>query len=177
MADGALLLGFLTLQRLAELGWARRNTRRLLAAGGIEFGRSHYKLVVGLHALWLAGLWLTACLRPVDPLLLTLFGVLQLGRAWVIWTLGGRWTTRVIVIPGETLVARGPYRLLRHPNYLIVAAEIAVVPLAFGLVAYAVTFSILNAAVLFERIRVETAALGWARSPLSAKSATERLAP
>jgi methyltransferase len=162
MIDAVVLLGFVTVQRLAELGFARHNTDRLLAAGGVEFGRSHYKFVVALHTIWLGGLWLTASMRPVDPPLLIPFALLQLGRAWVILTLGGRWTTRVIVVPGEELVARGPYRWLRHPNYLIVAAEIAVVPLAFGLVVYAAAFSVLNAALLFERIRVETAALGWA---------------
>ena len=164
MTEGMLLLGFVTLQRLAELGWAQRNTSRLRAAGGVEFGRSHYKLVVALHGLWLGGLWLAASWRAVDPRLLALFAVLQLGRAWVLLTLGGRWTTRVIVIPGEVLVAHGPYRWLRHPNYLIVAAEMAVVPLALGLAVYAAAFSILNAALLFRRIRIETAALGLAHA-------------
>jgi methyltransferase len=177
MADGILLLGFVTLQRLAELGWARRNTRRLLAAGGVEFGRPHYRFVVALHAIWLGGLWLLAPLRPLDPLLLALFVVLQLGRAWVILTLGGRWTTRVIVVPGEVLVARGPYRWLRHPNYLIVAAEMAVVPLAFGLAVYAAAFSILNAALLFHRIRIETAALGLAKGASARLGGAQPLAP
>ena len=162
MADGMLLLGFVTLQRLVELGWARHNTSRLLAAGGIEVGRPHYKFIVALHAIWLGGLWLLAARRPVDPSLLVLFAMLQLGRGWVILTLGGRWTTRVIVVPGEVLVRRGPYRWLRHPNYLIVAAEMAVVPLALGLAVYAAAFSVLNAALLFQRIRIETAALGLA---------------
>jgi methyltransferase len=177
MADGVMLLGFVTLQRLVELAWARHNTGRLLAAGGVEFGRSHYKFVVAVHAIWLGGLWLTAPLRPVDPTLLMLFAVLQLGRAWVILTLGRRWTTRVIAIAGERLVARGPYRWLRHPNYLIVAAEIAVVPLALGLAAYAAAFSVFNAALLFERIRVETAALGWATRASPRLGGTETLAP
>jgi len=163
MADGMLLLGFVTLQRLAELGLARHNTRRLLAAGGVEFGRPHYKFLVALHAIWLGGLWLAASSRPLDPVLSMLFVLLQLGRAWVLLTLGRRWTTRVIVVPGEALVARGPYRWLRHPNYVIVAAEIAVVPLALGLAVYASVFSVLNAALLFQRIQVETAALGLAK--------------
>ena len=103
-----------------------------------------------------------ASFRPVDPPLLVLFTMLQLGRAWVILTLGGRWTTRVIVVPGEVLVAHGPYRWLRHPNYVIVAAEMAVVPLTLGLALYAAAFSVVNAALLFQRIRIETAALGLA---------------
>jgi methyltransferase len=164
MADGTLLLGFVTLQRLAELGLARHNTRRLLAVGGVEFGQSHYKFLVALHAIWLGGLWLVASSRPLNPLLSALFVLLQLGRAWVLLTLGGRWTTRVIVVPGEALVARGPYRWLRHPNYLVVAAEMAVVPLALGLAVYAAAFSVLNAALLFHRIRIETTALGLAKA-------------
>jgi methyltransferase len=177
MADGTLLLSFLTLQRLVELGWARHNTSRLLAAGGVEFGRPHYKFIVALHAIWLGGLWLLASWRPVDPLLLVLFAMLQLGRAWVILTLGGRWTTRIIVVPGEALVRRGPYRWLRHPNYLIVAAEMAVVPLALGLAVYAAAFSVLNAALMFQRIRIETAALGLAKGASTPLGSAEPLAP
>jgi len=172
MAEGMLLLGFVTLQRLAELAWARHNTSRLLAAGGVEFGRPHYKFLVALHAIWLGGLWLMASFRPVDPPLLVLFAMLQLGRAWVILTLGGRWTTRVIVVPGEVLVVHGPYRWLRHPNYLIVAAEMAVVPLTLGLAVYAAAFSVLNAALLFQRIRIETAALGLANGTSGALEAS-----
>jgi methyltransferase len=177
MANGMLLLGFVTLQRLAELGLARHNTRRLLATGGVEFGQSHYKFLVGLHAMWLGGLWLLASSRPLDPLLLALFALLQLGRAWVLLTLGGRWTTRVIVVPGEVMVAHGPYRWLRHPNYLIVAAEMAVVPLALGLAVYAAAFSVLNAALLFERIRIETTALGLAKGTPARLAGAEPLAP
>ena len=177
MVEGMLLLGFVTLQRLTELAWAHHNTRRLLAAGGLEFGRPHYKFLVGLHAIWLGGLWLVASSRPVDPLLLVVFVILQLGRAWVILTLGGRWTTRVIVIPGEMLVAHGPYRWLRHPNYLIVAAEMAVVPLALGLVVYAVTFSVFNAALLFQRIRIEAAALGLAKTRARPRDRTRTVHP
>ena len=97
------------------------------------------------HAAWLAGLWLLAYDRPVEPVFLALFVVLQIARFWVLATLGRRWTIRVIVVPGERLVARGPYRFLRHPNYAVVTGEIAVVPLALGLPAYALVFSILNA--------------------------------
>lgn len=147
-------------QRLAELALAQRNTRRLMAAGAVEHGRAHYPLIVLLHAAWLGAL---AGLVPADAApswpLLGVFALLQAGRIWVIATLGGRWTTRIIVPPGEPSVAGGPYRLLRHPNYAIVAAEIAILPLAFGAVALAVVFSLLNAAILAWRIRVEDAAL------------------
>ena len=157
--EAALLLGFVTLQRLAELALAARNTRALLAAGGVEAGQAHYTVMVALHATWLGGLWLLAFDHAVDRALLMLFVLLQLGRFWVIASLGRRWTTRVIVVPGERLVARGPYRFLKHPNYWIVAGEIAVVPLALGLPLYAAVFTVLNAGVLWVRVRVEDAAL------------------
>jgi methyltransferase len=154
-----ILLGFLTAQRLAELWWAKQNERRLLAAGGMEYGKSHLSLMVLFHAAWLAGLWLLGLGRPVDPFFLMLFVALQAGRLWVLVTLGRRWTIRVIVVPGEKLVARGPYRWLRHPNYAVVSGEIAVVPLALGMPVYALVFSILNAAVLAIRIQAENRAL------------------
>ena len=142
------ILALVTLQRLAELHLATRNTRRLLAQGAVEYGASHYPLVVALHGLWLAALWWLAPGRPVDVVLLTLFLVLQVGRLWVIGTLGERWTTRIIVKPGAPLVRRGPYRFMNHPNYLIVVLEIAVLPLVFGLWQLALVFSLLYAAIL-----------------------------
>ena len=111
------------------------------------------------HAAWLTGLWLLAYDRPVEPFFLALFVVLQMARFWLLATLGRRWTIGIIVIPGEQLVVRGPYRLLRHPNYAVVTGEIAVVPLALGLPAYALVFSILNAGMLAIRITAENAAL------------------
>jgi methyltransferase len=164
---GALLLAFLTIQRLAELWWAKCNETRLLAAGGVEYGRSHLPLIIMVHSAWMAGLWLLAYDHPIEPEFLALFIVLQVLRLWVLVTLGRRWTIRIIVVPGEHLVAKGPYRLLRHPNYLVVSSEIAVVPLALGLPLYALVFTILNAAVLAIRIPAENAALaslGMART-------------
>lgn len=153
------ILGLVTLQRLAELALARRNTRRLLAQGGVEIAPGHYPAVVALHAAWLLGLWLLAPTRVSDPTLLAVFCALQIGRIWVLATLGSRWTTRIIVVPGAPLVRSGPYRLLSHPNYLVVAGEILVLPLAFGLPLFAVVFSALNALVLWVRIQAEDAAL------------------
>jgi methyltransferase len=158
-----VLLGFITLQRLAELIWARSNAARLLAAGGIEYGRDHFPLMIGFHALWLAGLWALGYGQPVRPVFLGLFVLLQCARLWVLATLGRRWTVRVMVVPGETLISRGPYRLMRHPNYAVVAGEIAVVPLALGMPIYALLFTIFNAAVLTVRIRAENAALATAQ--------------
>jgi methyltransferase len=153
------VLAFVSLQRLAELALARRNTRLLKAKGGVEVGRRHYLPMVVLHAAWLLGLWILAPARAPNPLLLLLFALLQAARGWVLASLGGRWTTRIIVVPGAPLVASGPYRFLRHPNYCIVAAEILVLPLAFGLVTFAVIFTLLNAVILVIRIREEDAAL------------------
>lgn len=152
------LLAFLIVQRLGELILARRNTARLLARGAHEVGASHYPLIVLLHASWIAALVWFGHDQPVHPAWLAVFALLQGLRLWILGTLGERWTTRIIVLDAP-LVARGPFRLMRHPNYALVVAEIAVVPLALGLGWIAVVFSILNAAILFIRIRAEDAAL------------------
>lgn len=159
MSAAVAILAFVTLQRLAELILARRNTTALLARGAREHGAGHYPLIVLVHAGWLVALWLLAPGRPIVWPLVALFALLQLGRLWVLATLGRRWTTRIIVLPGAPLVAKGPFRLLRHPNYAVVIGEIAVLPLAFGLWAVALGFSLLNAAILAARIRAEDRAL------------------
>lgn len=153
------LLAFVTLQRVAELVLARTNTRRLLAAGAREHAPGHYPLIVGVHALWLAALWWLAPGRPIHVPLLILFLLLQLGRVWVLRTLGPRWTTRIIVLPRAPLVTGGPFRFVSHPNYLVVIGEIAVLPLVFGLWQLALLFTVLNAIVLAIRIRAENRAL------------------
>jgi methyltransferase len=155
-----VILAFVTLERLAELWLSRRNMLRLLEQGAREHGRGHYPLIVGVHVLWLATLWLLARSRPVDGFWLALFVLLELGRVWVLATLGRRWTTRIVVLPDAPLIDRGPYRFLNHPNYWVVIGEIAVLPLAFGLWQVALIFTILNAAVLAIRIREENRALG-----------------
>ena len=154
-----VILALVTLERLIELPIARSNTKRLLAASGYEVAPGHYPLIVALHATWLAALWWLAPGRPVSLPLLALFGLVELGRIWVLATLGKRWTTRIIVVPGETLVRRGPYRFLNHPNYAVVVAEIALLPLVFGLWRTAIIFSLLNAVLLTIRIREENRAL------------------
>ena len=153
------ILALVTAQRLGELVIANRNTRRLLAAGGVEHGADHYPLIVCLHAAWLGGLWLLAWDRPANLAWLAVYLLLEAGRAWVLASIGTRWTTRIIAVPGETLVRRGPYRFIPHPNYAVVVGEIAVLPLVFGLWAYALVFSVLNASVLWIRIRAERRAL------------------
>lgn len=154
-----IIMALVTAQRLAELVIARRNTRVLMKRGAFEIGRGHYPVMVALHASWLIVLWATAGGRPVNMPLLGLFVILQLLRVWVLATLGTRWTTRVIVLPGAPLVTGGPFRFLRHPNYTVVVGEIAVLPLVFGLVGVAVLFSLLNAAMLWVRISSEGRAL------------------
>jgi len=152
-------------QRVAELAYARRNTRRLLARGAVEAGAGHYPLFVLLHAAWLAAVFaLTPADAPVSWTLLGVFALLQLGRVWVIATLGPYWTTRVITLPGAPLVRRGPFRLVRHPNYVVVALELAVLPLAFGQWGLALLFSLLNVPLTAWRIRVEEAALSGRRA-------------
>ncbi len=154
-------------QRLAELLFARRNERRLKAAGGLEVGSRHYPLVVIVHAGWLAALWfLVPADGPVIWSLLAVFAALQVARLWVIASLGRYWTTRIVTVPGAPLVRSGPYRRFRHPNYAIVAAEIAVLPLAFGAWEVALVFSLANGALLLHRIRVEDAALAPRRARL-----------
>ena len=160
MWPGIALLAFVTFQRLSELPVARRNTARLLAAGAHEVAPGHYPFVVALHATWLATLWWLAPPHPIQLPFLALFFIVQLGRIWTLRTLGTRWTTRIIIMPGEQLVARGPYKYLNHPNYAVVIAELALLPLVFGLWQVALIFTILNAIVLTIRIRAENLALG-----------------
>ena len=154
-----LVLALVTLQRLGELVLAERNTRRLLARGAHEVGRSHYPFLVAVHAGWLLALWLLAPGPPIHILPLLIYVLLQVARIWVIASLGERWTTRIIVLPAAPLVRRGPYKWVDHPNYLIVIAEIAVLPLVFGLPVVAAFFSVLNAIVLWVRVREENQAL------------------
>jgi len=154
------IMAFVTLQRLSELVIARRNTARLMAAGAREYGGNHYPVMVAMHTAWLIALWFSVGDRAVSWPLLLVFAVLQGMRIWVLATLGPRWTTRIIVLPGASLVARGPFRFLRHPNYAVVTAEIAVLPLTFGLFGIAALFTILNAAMLYVRIGTENRALG-----------------
>lgn len=164
MSAAIVILALVTAQRLGELALAQRNTRRLLARGGVETGAEHYPLIVGLHAAWVVGLWAMAWDRPVRWEWVVLYLAVQALRVWTIVSLGERWTTRIITVPGEPRVRRGPYRFVRHPNYIVVAAEIAILPLAFDLAAYALVFSLLNASILAVRIRAEDHALNAAEA-------------
>jgi len=154
------VLGYVALQRLAELAFAARNTSRLRAQGAVEVDAGLYPCYVALHAAWLASLVL---LVPADTApvwqLLAAFALLQPARLWVIASLGRRWTTRLIVLPGAQLVERGAYRYLRHPNYALVVAEIALLPLAFGASGIAAAFSAINLVLIGRRIALEERAL------------------
>jgi methyltransferase len=160
------ILALVALQRLAELALASRNTRALLARGAVETGAGHYPLIVSLHLAWLAAMtWFLPNPTSIHWSLLAVFLLLQGLRIWILATLGPYWTTRIISLPGAPLVTNGPYRYLRHPNYVVVAGEIAVLPLVFGEVEVAVFFSIANAAMLAWRIRQEEAHLAPRRIP------------
>ena len=151
--------------RLVELAYAACNAQALRARGGREVGARHYPVLVALHAAWLAAIFATVPPdTPPSLPLAGLFAALLAARAWTVASLGRYWTTRVITLPEEPLVRRGPYLLLRHPNYLIVAGEIAVLPLMFGAWRLALAFSLVNAAVLLHRIRIEDQALAPRRS-------------
>ena len=151
-------------QRLWELWLADRNTKRLLAEGAVEVGAAHYPLFILLHASWLAAIAIVTPWTIVPNLWwLGLYLLLQLGRLWVISTLGRFWTTRIITLPSAPLVRRGPYRFVRHPNYVVASLEIAVLPLAFGQVWIALAWSIANALLVGWRIRIEDRALNERR--------------
>ena len=164
------LVALVAVERLWELRLARRNASRLLARGGVEVGAGHYPWMVGLHTAFLASslaeVWLLG--RPFLPVLAVVaLAALALAsglRAWAIQTLGERWTTRVIVLPGAARVVSGPYRYLAHPNYLAVALEIAALPLVHGAWMTAVLFSSLDGALLAHRIRTEESALDGSRA-------------
>ncbi len=161
-----LVILLVVVQRLGELALAHRNTVRLLAAGGVEHGRAHYPVIVALHAAWLATLAVAAP-GPVDGGWLVVFLVLQAARVWILVSLGRFWTTRIITLPGQPLVRRGPYRWLQHPNYVVVLVEIPALALAFGLPWIALGFGVANAAVLAWRVRTEDRVLSDRRSVAS----------
>lgn len=158
------------LERVAELVVSKRNTAWAMARGGVETGQGHYPVMVVLHTVFLVGclaeVWLLD--RPADLVLavpmLVLLVLAQLLRWWCITALGPRWSTRVVVVPGLPLVEGGPYRFLRHPNYVAVVVEGVALPLVHGAWLTALVFTVANAALLTVRIRAEDAALRSAGS-------------
>ena len=163
MSAAEIILALVTAQRGAELILSRTHTAALMAQGAIEVAPGHYPLMVAVHASWLAALWIFGHEQAVNLVALAAYLALQALRVWVMATLGSRWTTRIIVLPDAPLVTAGPYRYLRHPNYAVVAGEIALLPLMLHLPGLAVLFTTLNAVVLFIRIRAEDRALDLSR--------------
>lgn len=156
---GATLVGA---QRLLELAISRRNERRLRARGAVERGREHYPFMMALHALWLFSTAVEGSRKSETKLGKAAFFAFMLAqpiRYWAITALGEHWNTRILVVPGEKLVRRGPYRYIKHPNYLAVATEVLTLPLIFRARTTAFVFSILNAVLLAVRIREEERAL------------------
>ncbi len=159
-----LLIPLVVAQRIWELRLAARNERVLRRKGGVEVGRDHYGAIVATHTLWFVGMifeiiWLT---RPINPFwyaLLAIFLAAQGLRYWAIRTLGERWNTRILIVPGAKAVARGPYAWLKHPNYLAVIVELLVFPMIFSAYVTAVAVSLINAVLLRIRIRAEEQAL------------------
>jgi methyltransferase len=175
-----VVVALVTLQRLLELVVSRRNAAWSLARGGVETGRGHYPVMVALHSAFLVGMVVEAFVRrPVVPAalawsMLVLLLAAQAVRWWCVVALGHRWTTQVVVVPGLPRVRTGPYRWLRHPNYLAVVVEGVALPLLHACWITALAFTVLNAALLRVRIRTENAALESLPDPASA---TERYAP
>ncbi len=154
------VLTYIVLQRLGELVYANRNTKRLLGEGGVEYGADHYQYFIFLHSAWIAIIALMVNpLHPLNPYLLTAFLGTQVLRFWTLASIGRWWTTRIISAPHFDRTKRGPYRFVPHPNYLVVILEIAIIPLLLGLPSVALIFSILNAILLRHRLAVENEVL------------------
>lgn len=164
------LLTYVIAERLLELVIARRNTARLMARGAVEVGASHYPVMLALHISWLVSI--VAWVKFTDPAVSTVLVVpylfVQVLRIWVMVSLGQYWTTRIISVPDAPLVKTGPYRFLRHPNYVVVTLEVALLPLVFGAWHIALVFTVLNTLMLRTRIAAENGALN-ARGASSAE--------
>ena len=157
-------ISLLVFQRLLELRYSRKNERLARAKGAVERGRGHYPFMVAIHALWIVSTLVEGLLRGLEfpaywPAALAVFLLVQPLRYWAILSLGESWNVRVLVVPGAKLVRRGPYRFLRHPNYVVVAVEILSFPLIFGAWITALVLTILNAAFLYARVHTENRAL------------------
>jgi methyltransferase len=160
------VMSVLIIQRLMELRISSRNFTIMMREGGIEYGREHYKYIVMLHSLFIVSMAVEYVVRDhygklsdISYLFLVIFALLQLMRFWVISSLGKYWNTRIVRVPGSKLIRSGPYKFLKHPNYVVVALEIFCLPMIFGLVYTAIIFTILNSLMLFVRIKEENKVL------------------
>ncbi|MBP2241300.1 methyltransferase [Cytobacillus eiseniae] len=159
-----LFISLLICQRLAELVIAKRNEQQMKQLGAVEFGQSHYPFIVAVHSLFFLAFMievivLKKAISPTWPVLLPIFLALQVGRVWALSSLGKYWNTKIIVMPNAEIVKRGPYRYIKHPNYLIVTLELIIIPLLFQAYFTAIVFTILNAVILAIRISAEEKAL------------------
>lgn len=159
-----ILGGFISLQRIVELRIAKSNEKWMKQRGAIEFGEKHYRYMVTMHLLFFILLscekfFLNRGLSTLWSILLIVFLVAQLFRIWAITSLGRFWNTKIIVLRNATVIRKGPYRFIKHPNYFVVAIELAVVPLLFNAYFTAVLFTFLNIIMLMIRIPEEEKAL------------------
>ncbi len=155
-------ISFIILLRIGELVLSKRNEKWLMQNGAVEYGKRHYPFIVALHILFIISLVIEYTARQAVSfslfMLIFYFSLLAF-KTWVIFSLGKFWSTRIYHISGMPLVKKGPYKYFKHPNYLIVIAEIAVIPMIFHLYFTAITFTLLNAIMLFIRIKEENKVL------------------
>lgn len=175
-----VVVGGVAAERVLELAIAQRNIRRLVARGGLEFDRAGYLVMVVVHSLFLLACAAEVHLlqRPWNKYLAVIMAAVLAAamalRYWVVFTLGDRWSTRIVVVPGDRLIGRGPYRFMRHPNYLAVVLEFFALPLIHAAWLTALFFSALNLAVLRRRIAHEEAAMGEHCLPPGPEPETEK---
>lgn len=160
----AIFISLIIFQRVSELFIAKKNERWMKQQGAIEFGQSHYPFIVIVHSLFIVCYILEVVLFNKElssswPILVFVFLLTQAGRLWALRSLGPFWNTKIIVLPNANIVKRGPYRFLKHPNYVIVTAEFLLIPLIFQAYVTVVAFSLLNAIILMIRIPAEEKAL------------------
>jgi methyltransferase len=157
-----LFISAVILLRISELVLSRRNEKWLLQNGAIEFGKEHYSIIVALHVSFFISLVTEFLLKGSDswsPVLMILYFLLILFKGWIIFSLSKFWNTKIYHIPNHPLVKKGPYKYIRHPNYIVVVAEILIIPLVFELYITAIIFTILNAIMLTIRIKAEEKAM------------------
>ena len=155
---------FIILQRVVELAIARRNEKWMIDKGGVEWGGEHYKWFIIVHLLFFFSILIEVSIRDysgfvLNKTLFALFVITQLARVWCIQSLGRFWNTKIIILPGRSLISRGPYKYVKHPNYIIVGMELFIIPLLFGAYITAILFPVLHILLLFIRIPLENKAL------------------
>ncbi|WP_342028664.1 isoprenylcysteine carboxyl methyltransferase family protein [Oceanobacillus limi] len=165
-----ILIFFIICQRLVELVIAKRNERWMKARGGIEKGEAHYKWFIYLHILFFLSILIEVLIQDrsyhqLNYLFFFIFVLAQLGRIWCIHTLGRFWNTKIIVLPRVALIKKGPYKYVKHPNYVIVAVELFIIPMLFGAYLSAVTFPLLH--ILLLKIRIPSEEKALAKATLS----------